>query len=99
MNLAWDGRRLLVAGHWILAESQGLKRFRHLKPRGLPALDLHAYAVDPKRLQVHDTLEATHGYFQSQDGGKPGANSLQKACQKRAWPSSWWTTGGSSLLP
>lgn len=70
MNLAWDGKRLLVAGHWVYAESRDLKRFRHPKPRGLPALDLHAYAIDPKRPEVHYTLEATHGYFQSQDGGK-----------------------------
>ncbi|WP_038055648.1 WD40/YVTN/BNR-like repeat-containing protein [Thermus amyloliquefaciens] len=70
MNLAWDGRRLLVAGHWILAESQDLKRFRDLSPKGLPALDLHAYAVDPKRPEVHYTLEATHGPFRSQDGGR-----------------------------
>ncbi|WP_114313924.1 WD40/YVTN/BNR-like repeat-containing protein [Thermus caldifontis] len=70
MNLAWDGKRLLVAGHWVYAESRDLKRFRDLKPKGLPALDLHAYAIDPKRPEVHYVLEATHGYFRSQDGGQ-----------------------------
>ncbi|MDM7324518.1 MAG: S-layer protein, partial [Thermus sp.] len=70
MNLAWDGNRLLVAGHWVYAESRDLKRFRDLKPKGLPALDLHAYAIDPRRPDVHYALEATYGYLRSQDGGK-----------------------------
>ena len=70
MNLAWRGERLIAAGHWILAESRDLKRFRDLRPKGLPALDLHAYAIDPRKPEVHYTLEATYGYFRSRDGGQ-----------------------------
>jgi len=70
MNLAWGGERLIAAGHWILAESRDLKRFRDLKPKGLPALDLHAYTIDPRKPQVHYALEATYGYLRSQDGGQ-----------------------------
>ncbi|WP_038071340.1 WD40/YVTN/BNR-like repeat-containing protein [Thermus scotoductus] len=73
MNLAWGGERLIAAGHWILAESRDLKRFRDLRPKGLPALDLHAYAIDPRKPEVHYTLEATYGYFRSRDGGQTWA--------------------------
>ncbi|WP_243090728.1 WD40/YVTN/BNR-like repeat-containing protein [Thermus neutrinimicus] len=82
MNLAWDGRRLIVAGHWVLAESRDLQRFRDLRPKGLPALDLHAYAIDPRKPEVHYALEATYGYFRSQDGGQTWARLTARGLPK-----------------
>ena len=38
MNLAWDGTRLIAAGHRILAESRDPKRLPALRPQGLPPL-------------------------------------------------------------
>lgn len=68
MALVLDGPRILAAGHWVLSESQdGGRTWRNLRPKGLPAMDLHGYAASGGR---HLALEATHGYFLSQDGGK-----------------------------
>lgn len=68
MSLALEGDRLLAAGHWVLAESRdGGRGWRNLRPQGLPALDLHGYAVRPG---LHFALEATYGYALSRDGGK-----------------------------
>lgn len=69
MSLVRDGDRLMAAGHWVLAESRdGGRTWRNLRPKGLPAMDLHGYAVLPGG--VHFALEASFGYFRSQDGGK-----------------------------
>ncbi|GAB5603228.1 sialidase family protein [Thermus sp. FJN-A] len=68
MALTLEGTRVLAAGHWVLAESQnGGKTWRNLRPKGLPAMDLHGYAASGG---FHFALEATSGYFLSQDGGK-----------------------------
>lgn len=70
MNLAWDGKRLIVAGHDVYAESTNLKTFRNLQPQGLSGLDLHGYAVDPKHPRLHYAYEASGGLYRSQDGGQ-----------------------------
>ncbi len=70
MNLAWDGQRLLVAGHYVYAESYNLRDFRPLKPRGLPGLDLHGYAIHPQNPLLHYAYEARGGLYMSQDGGR-----------------------------
>lgn len=70
MNLAWDGKKLVVAGHEIFLESSDLKTFRSLRYQGLPGLDLHGYAVNPKNSAQHYAWEARLGLFASRDGGK-----------------------------
>lgn len=70
MNLAWDGKRLIVAGHEVYFESNNLRDFRPLKPSGLSGLDLHGYAVHPQNSLLHYAYEAASGLYMSQDGGK-----------------------------
>lgn len=70
MSLAWDGKRLVVAGHEVYFESDNLKGFRPLKPSGLPGLDLHGYAIHPRNPLLHYAYEAAGGLYMSQDGGK-----------------------------
>jgi len=68
MALSLEGTRILAAGHWVFAESlDGGRTWKNLKPKGLPAMDLHGYAASRA---FHFALEVTHGYFLSQDGGK-----------------------------
>ncbi|MDX2007233.1 MAG: S-layer protein [Meiothermus sp.] len=69
MNLAWDGERLIVAGHGVYAESRDLSLFRDLKPRGLPGDDLHGYAVNPSDPRQHYLWEVVGGLYRSDDGG------------------------------
>lgn len=77
MNLAWDGKRLVVAGHQVYFESSDLKNFRTLKPVGLSGLDLHGYAIHPQNPLLHYTYEAAGGLYVSQDGGKTWTKSPQ----------------------
>lgn len=70
MNLAWDGQRLIVAGHEVYAESPDLKTFRDLGPTGLGGRDIHSYAVSPGDPQRHYLWEARSGLHVSQDAGR-----------------------------
>lgn len=70
MNLAVDGKRLIVAGHDVYAQSGDPKPFRDIKPKGLAGLDLHGYGLDPKNPLLHCTLEAMGNLHLSRDGGQ-----------------------------
>lgn len=79
MNLAWDGQRLIVAGHDIYAESTDLKVFRDLKPKGLSGSDLHGYLVSPVNPALHFAHEASGGLFMSRDGGRTWSKTPRSA--------------------
>jgi len=69
LSLVFDGTRVLVAGHGVLAEWRGEGSFRPLQPKGLPS-DLEAYALNPKNPQQHFAWDMQQGLFQSLDGGQ-----------------------------
>lgn len=69
MNLAWDGRRLIVAGHEVYAVSDDLRTYRDRRPSGLGGMDIHGYAISPVDPQRHYLWEARSGLYVSQDGG------------------------------
>lgn len=70
MNLASDGKRLVVAGHDVYAQSTDFKTFQDLKPQGLSGMDFHGYAIHPNNPSLHYAYEATGGMHLSRDGGK-----------------------------
>lgn len=71
MNLAQaEGRTVWAAGHNVLARSSdGGITWRDVRPRGLPHLDLHGFAVDPRSPRTLYAAVAGAGLYRSRDGG------------------------------
>lgn len=59
-----------ASGHGVLSVSvDGGQTWRSVVPRGLPSLDIHAFAVDPIDSQRLYAAVAGRGLFRSKDGG------------------------------
>jgi photosystem II stability/assembly factor-like uncharacterized protein len=70
MNLARNSSTLWAAGHDVLAKSvDGGRTWSAVEPRGLPSLDVHAFAVDRPRGELYAAV-AAKGIYRSSDGGK-----------------------------
>lgn len=74
MNLARSastGDPLWAAGHGLLARSDdGGASWSAVRPRGLPTLDVHGFAVDPSNPNRLYAALAGEGLFRSDDGGR-----------------------------
>jgi photosystem II stability/assembly factor-like uncharacterized protein len=72
MNLARHGEQTLwTAGHNVFAKStDGGKTWVNVSPTGLPSLDLHGFAVDPRNPKRLFAAVAGQGLFRSDDGGR-----------------------------
>jgi Photosynthesis system II assembly factor YCF48 len=70
MNLVRAGNTILMGGHDVYAESTNDGRsWRHFRPAGLPSLDVHGLAVDPRAPNVVYAQIAGTGLYRSTDGG------------------------------
>ena len=71
MNLVRPGGQTLwVAGHMVLAKSvDGGKTWRDVRPTGLPGLDVHGFAADPRNSRTLYAAIAGTGLYRSTDGG------------------------------
>ncbi len=71
MNLAQPGGRTVwAAGHDVLSRSaDGGATWQEVRPSGLPSLDVHGFAVDPRNPARLLAAIAGEGLFQSTDGG------------------------------
>lgn len=71
MNLVRpEGQTLWVAGHMVLAKSlDGGKTWRDARPSGLPGLDVHGFAADPRNARTLYAAIAGTGLYRSTDGG------------------------------
>lgn len=71
MNLAQPGGQTLwTAGHNVFAKStDGGRTWVDVRPRGLPTLDLHGFAVDPRRAGNLYAAVAGQGLYRSTDNG------------------------------
>lgn len=72
MNLARSGPRTMwAAGHNVLARSvDGGASWQDVRPEGLPSLDLHGFAADPRSPQSLYAAVAGEGLYRSRDGGR-----------------------------
>lgn len=72
MNLVRPlGPVLWAAGHEVLARSaDGGTSWRDVRPAGLPGLDVHGFAVDPREPRRLYAAVAGHGLYRSTDGGR-----------------------------
>lgn len=71
MNLVRPGGQTLwVAGHEVLAKSvDGGKTWTDVRPGGLPGLDVHGFAADPRNPRTLYAAIAGTGLYRSIDGG------------------------------
>lgn len=72
MSLARPGGKgeVWMAGHDVFAQSgDGGDTWRELRPASLPSLDLHGFAVDPRRPASLYAAVAGAGLYRSVDGG------------------------------
>jgi photosystem II stability/assembly factor-like uncharacterized protein len=70
MNLVRAGNTILMGGHNVFAESSnGGRSWRRFRPKGLPSLDVHGLAVDPRAPNVVYAQIAGKGLYRSADGG------------------------------
>jgi photosystem II stability/assembly factor-like uncharacterized protein len=71
MNLARPGGQTLwTAGHDVLAKSaDGGETWVDVDPRGLPTLDVHGFAVDPRDSRTLYAAVAGRGLYRSTDNG------------------------------
>lgn len=71
MNLVRPGGKTLwVAGHDVLAKSQdGGQTWKDVRPSGLPGLDVHGFAADPRDPRTLYAAIAGTGLYRSSDGG------------------------------
>jgi photosystem II stability/assembly factor-like uncharacterized protein len=70
MNLVHVGSRILIGGHDVFAESSdGGRSWRRFRPAGLPSLDVHGLAADPRAPNVVYAQVAGTGLYRSSDGG------------------------------
>lgn len=72
MNLARvKGNTLWLAGHQVFKTSiDGGATWRDVQPSGLPSLDIHGFAVDPRNPTTLYAAVAGRGLYRSQDNGK-----------------------------
>jgi len=72
MNLVrTPSRRVWAAGHNVLFVSDdGGRTWSEARPDGLPGLDLHGFAADPKDGDVLYAAVAGEGLYRSRDGGR-----------------------------
>lgn len=65
------GGRIWAAGHNVLvASDDGGRTWSQVRPDGLPGLDLHGFAVDPKNDERLYAALAGEGLYSSADGGR-----------------------------
>jgi photosystem II stability/assembly factor-like uncharacterized protein len=71
MNLARaEGSVVWAAGHNVLAKSSDDgETWQDVRPDGLPGLDVHGFAVDPRDPQTLYAAIAGQGLYRSNDGG------------------------------
>jgi photosystem II stability/assembly factor-like uncharacterized protein len=72
MNLARTGQDVVwAAGHEVLAKSEdGGETWEDMRPDGLPGLDVHGFAVDPRDARTLWAAIAGQGLYRSTDGGR-----------------------------
>jgi photosystem II stability/assembly factor-like uncharacterized protein len=71
MNLARPaGKTVWLAGHLVLKKSSdGGSTWTDVRPSGLPSLDIHGFAVDPRNPRTLYAAVAGQGLYRSRDGG------------------------------
>jgi len=71
MNLARPGDQTLwTAGHNVFAKStDGGRTWVNVNPSGLPTLDLHGFAIDPRQPRTLYAAVAGQGLYRSTDNG------------------------------
>jgi photosystem II stability/assembly factor-like uncharacterized protein len=71
MNLARPGRDTIwLAGHNVFKKSiDGGESWTDVNPSGLPSLDIHGFAVDPRNPKTLFAAVAGQGLYRSSDGG------------------------------
>ena len=71
MNLARPaGSTIWLAGHNVFKKStDGGATWTDVRPNGLPGLDIHGFAVDPRRPSTLYAAVAGQGLYRSSDGG------------------------------
>ena len=72
MNLARPGGDTIwVAGHNVFKKStDGGVSWTDVRPKGLPSLDIHGFAVDPRDSNTLYAAIAGEGFYRSTDGGR-----------------------------
>jgi photosystem II stability/assembly factor-like uncharacterized protein len=72
MNLARPGGQTIwLAGHEVLKRSgDGGATWSDARPAGLPSLDVHGFAVDPRDPRTLYAAVAGQGLYRSRDGGR-----------------------------
>jgi photosystem II stability/assembly factor-like uncharacterized protein len=72
MNLARPpGQTIWLAGHNVFKKSSdGGKTWSDLRPAGLPSLDIHGFAVDPRHPKTLYAAVAGQGLYRSRNGGR-----------------------------
>jgi photosystem II stability/assembly factor-like uncharacterized protein len=72
MNLARPGGQTVwLAGHMVFKKSSdGGVTWSDVRPVGLPSLDIHGFAVDPRNPNTLYAAVAGEGLFRSADGGR-----------------------------
>jgi photosystem II stability/assembly factor-like uncharacterized protein len=72
MNLARPaGATLWLAGHQVFKKSMdGGASWSDVRPAGLPSLDIHGFAVDPRNARILYAAVAGQGLYRSRDGGR-----------------------------
>lgn len=72
MNLARPSTDVVwAAGHLVLAKSSdGGATWEDVRPSGLPSLDVHGFAIDPRDPSTVYAAIAGEGLFRSSDGGR-----------------------------
>ena len=72
MNLARPtGRTVWLAGHLVFKKStDGGRTWTDVRPSGLPSLDIHGFAVDPRNPRTLYAAVAGQGLYRSRDGGR-----------------------------
>jgi photosystem II stability/assembly factor-like uncharacterized protein len=72
MNLARPERTTVwLAGHEVFKRSSdGGRTWSDVRPSGLPGLDIHGFAVDPRKPKTVYAAVAGQGLYRSRDGGR-----------------------------
>ena len=72
MNLARPaGATLWLAGHQVFKKSMdGGASWSDVRPAGLPSLDIHGFAVDPRNARILYAAVAGQGLYRSRDGSR-----------------------------
>lgn len=72
MNLARpNGKTIWLAGHNVFKKSiDGGATWQDVRPDGLPSLDIHGFAVDPRNPETLYAAVAGQGLYRSADGGR-----------------------------